>query len=327
MMVLRRLAVGRPRYFSLDLLLMTQPLAYLDGQFLPADEARLPLTDAGFVLGATVTEQLRTFGGRLFRVEDHLARLARSLNLIGLQPQESLDQMGAIVQRIAAEHFALIDPADDLGVVVFITPGDYPALSKGAPSRPRLGVHSFRLAFSLWADKYEQGAALRTTNVLQVPSTCWPAALKCRSRMHYWLADRQAEAAEPHARALLTDQDGHVIETATANVLMVRGDEGLISPPIDRVLPGISLAFVGELAADEGLVMRYADLVVDDLASADELLLTSTPFGLLPVVRFNGQPVGPGRPGPVFQRLLKVWSLRVGVDLAGQAKRFSRRDR
>jgi D-alanine transaminase len=139
--------------------------------------------------------------------------------------------------------------------------------------------------------------------------------------MHYYLADLAAQQQDPEARALLLDRDGRVTETATANVLTHRTGEGLATPRQEKVLHGISLAFVRELAEKLAITFVERDLSLDDVASADEILLTSTPNAILPVRQLNGRPIGNGRPGGVFRRLLSTWSEAVGVDIAGQAKR------
>jgi branched-subunit amino acid aminotransferase/4-amino-4-deoxychorismate lyase len=305
---------------------MPGPFAYLNGRLVPADEAVIRVTDAGFVLGATVSEQLRTFGGRLFRLDDHLARLRRSLEIVGVELSVTWDELAQIATDLAGRNHALLDPADDLGLAILVTPGEYAAFAPdgAAPAGPTLCLHTYPLPFGRWAAAYESGVGLRSTEVRQVPGDCWPAELKCRSRMHYYLADKQAAAREPGARALLLDAAGRVTETATANVLIVR--EGrMVSPPRARILPGISLATVRDLAAELGIGFDEQDLRVEDVATADEVLLCSTPSCLLGVTRFNGRTIGAGAPSDTFRRVLLAWSKRVGIDIAGQAVRFSRR--
>ena len=126
-------------------------------------------------------------------------------------------------------------------------------------------LHTYPLPFRLWHEKYERGQALAIPPTRQVPGACWPSALKCRSRMHYYLADREAQAMEPGARALLLDTDGYVTEASTANVLAFRAGEGLVSPPYSKVLPGISLAEAAELAHEMGESLTERDLTPEDL--------------------------------------------------------------
>jgi len=304
---------------------MTEPLAFLNGRWVSASQLAVSAVDAGFVLGATVAEQLRTFGGELFRLDEHLARLEHSLQIVGIDPGMTRRELAQTAAELVGRNHALLAPGDDLGLSIFVTPGIYPAYAEAGSGGPTVALHTYPLPFRLWAEKYEAGQSLVTTPYCQVPPECWPAVLKCRSRMHYYLADRHAAGVEPGARALLLDRDGRVIEASTANVLIHRADEGLLSPPPARILPGISLAVVGELARDLAIPMAERELTPDDLAAADEVLLSSTPFCLLPVTRFNGRKIGGGRPGPVFTKLLRAWAERVGVEPAEQARRFAGR--
>jgi branched-chain amino acid aminotransferase len=301
---------------------MPEPVAYLNGQFLPAHQAALPIDDAGFVLGATVTEQLRTFRGRLFRAPRHLERLRHSLDVCGIEPPIDIAEFGRIAEELAARNHPLLNDGDDLGLVIFVTPGAYPALA-GRETPPTVGLHTFPLAFNRWARAYRKGAVLATTSVQQVPTECWPAELKCRSRMHYYLADKEANAIEPGARAVLLDAAGNVVETSTANIVILRSDTGLVSPPRTAVLPGVSLEVVFQLAMNLGVSCIEREFGVPEVATADEVLLSSTPNCLLPVSRFNGRAIGDGQPGPFFARLLASWSEMVGVEIAEQSERFS----
>jgi branched-subunit amino acid aminotransferase/4-amino-4-deoxychorismate lyase len=313
---------------------MDEPVAYLNGRFLPASQLAISPVDAGFLQGAAVAEQLRTFAGKLFCLDEHLARLEQSLQIAEIDPRRTRPELAAIVQELVARNHRLLDPGDDLGLSIFITPGLYPAYAASgldpdnlgrAPGQPTVGLHTHPLPFAQWAQKYRTGQSLVTTPVEQVPAACWPPALKCRSRMHYYLADRKAAKIEPGARALLLDRDGWVTETSTANILVYAGGQGLVSPPQDSVLVGISLAALARLARQLGIPLGYRRLSPAQVAGAEEAILSSTPWCLLPVTRFNGRPVGSGVPGPVFARLLAAWSETVGVDIAAQAQRFAQR--
>lgn len=299
---------------------MEQAQAYLNGHFLPAAELAISPTDTGFVLGATIAEQLRTFGGKVFRLDDHLTRLEHSLELLGLEPGLSRQRFTEIALELIEHNYRLLPPGGDLGLSIFVTPGMYPSYSSLGPSQPVVCLHTYPLPFWLWAEKYTTGQALAVPEIRQVPANCWPPTLKCRSRIHYYLADRQAAKIERGARALLLDQEGFVTEASTANLMIYRRAEGLLSPPVDKVLPGISMAEVNDLAAKLDIPTGHRDLTVDDVATADEVLLTSTPLCLLPVTRLNAHPIADGRPGPLYHRLLAAWSDRVGLDIAAQAQ-------
>ncbi|MCX7391241.1 MAG: aminotransferase class IV [Planctomycetia bacterium] len=293
--------------------------AWLSGQLIPRTELTLSVGDMGFVLGTAVTEQLRTFGGRLFLSDAHRNRLRRSLEICGIDPGIPLVTVFLAAAEVAHHNHALLsNMRGDLGVIVFVTPGDHPSQHGGNGSPPRVAIHTFPLAFQAWKHLYRAGVKLRSVSIQQVPSTSWPIELKCRSRMHYFLADREASQLEPGARAIICHSDGRVSETSTANLLIVRGSR-LLTPSPQDALPGVSLEFVRLLAQEHSMPLESRSLSIEDVADADEVLLLSTPSCLLPVVSLNGRPIGAGHPGPMCEKLISLWSNSVGLDIVMQA--------
>jgi branched-subunit amino acid aminotransferase/4-amino-4-deoxychorismate lyase len=304
---------------------MSEPLAFFNGQFIPASEARLSLQDVGFVWGATVSERVRTFHGALFRLEDHLKRLAHSLEIVGIHLRYPLEHLADAARKLVEANHPLLDPDDDLGLALFITPGISTGLSGTSAKNPTVGMHTTPLPFGGWVDRYRDGQSLVVTSIQHVPSTCWPPELKCRSRMHYYLADKMAQEIESGARALLLDGTGNVAETSTANVVAYVENEGFIAPPTEKVLQGISVGVLAELARQAGIAFSHRELPLTELLHANEVFLTSTSPCILPVTRINGKPVASGVPGPVFHKMIGAWSRLVDVDIVKQAEQF--RDR
>jgi branched-subunit amino acid aminotransferase/4-amino-4-deoxychorismate lyase len=299
----------------------TEALAYLQGQILPAAQACLPIHDAGIVLGATVTEQTRTFAGVPFKLDDHLERLFGSLRHARLDPELTDADVRRISLELIAHNYPLLPAGGDLGLIQFVTAGEHAAYA-GRPVRtgPTVCIHTFPLPFARWAKTLREGARLITPSVRHVPPECLPPAMKYRSRMHFYLADREAKDADPEASALLLDLAGNITETSTANFLFVKNGT-LVSPTLRNILPGISLAVTGKLAWRRGLVVVERDFGEEAALAADEAFLTSTPYGILPVTRLNGSTIGSGQPGPVFRMLQAAWSEEVGMDIAAQIER------
>jgi branched-chain amino acid aminotransferase len=297
---------------------MDEATVYFNGSYLPASAAKLSWADAGFVTGTTVAEQLRTFGGKLFHVEEHVDRLKRSLQILGIKLDPCERPLASTAQELAARNHQLLPQGYDLGLCIFVTPGPYPAMAPTEIRRPNVGMHTYPLPFGMWAQKYRTGQALASVSVVQPSGQSWPPELKVRSRVHFYLADREAAEKVPGARALLTDEAGHVTETSTANILLLRQGR-LVSPPLERILHGISLKTTVELATAAGIAVEYGDLTLADVATADEVWLTSTPFALLPATSLDGQPIGDGNIGPVYQQMLARWNDLVGLDIAAQA--------
>lgn len=302
--------------------------AWVDGQFVPRSGLGLPLTDAGFVLGAAVAEQLRTFRGELFLPAEHGRRLVEGLSIVQVDAPVPVEDLLAAAAEVARHNWRLGPSFSDLGVSIVVTPGDLAAQSHGrprieaCPGRSRAMIHSFPLAFESWVSGYAHGIRLVTVSVRQVPEECWPSRLKCRSRMHYHLAEREAHRLDPGARPLVCHGDGRVSETPTANVVVVTGRR-LLTPPESDALPGISLRFLWRLAESEGLECEERSMRVSDCLHADEVLLTSTPSCLLPATSIDGSAIGDGHPGPIFLRLLAAWERSCGVDIREQAREAS----
>ena len=295
-----------------------EPLVFLNGQFLPASNAQLPVFDLAVVQGATVSEMTRTFGQKLFRLEDHLRRLFNSLHHVGMEIGLTLDELIRVSQELVAHNAAIAGEAAELALVHFVSAGEH-GMYADRPVRPGPTVcaHTFPLRFEMWTKKLREGVHVVTPAVRQIPPECVDPQIKCRSRMHYYLADCQARAVDSEAVALLLDLNGHVTETNGANFLIVeRG--ALVSPPLEKTLAGISRTMVIELAARLKVRFGQRELTVDDILQADEALLTGTPYCLLPVTRLNGRSIANGRPGAVFQRFVEAWSREVGIDIARQ---------
>lgn len=300
---------------------MTEPLVYLNGQMLPASQASLKIFDAGVVLGATVTEMTRTFRHQPFRLEDHVSRLFRSLRYTRMDIGMTPEQLVAMSRELLTHNAALIEGDDDLGLIHFVTAGEYGSYvaTRGTKVRsgPTVCVHTFPLPFALWADRLQYGAHVVTPSIRHVPPQCYDPKMKNRSRMHYYLADQEARLVDPQAIALLLDLDGNVTETSGANFLIVeRGT--IVSPTLRNTLPGISRAVVIELAEKLGIPFVERDFQVFSVMNADEALLTSTPYGVCPVIRINGVSIGDGRTGPVTSRLMSAWNELAGFDVAAQ---------
>lgn len=294
---------------------MSGRTAYYCGNWIAESELAIPVGDLGFTMGATVTERLRTFGGQLFRKPQHLARLNNSLSIIGLDADQITAEIQDVLQEYLERHRDQIVPGDDWAIIVFATPG--------SGYGPTVCVHGLPLPFADWVASFEYGVVTYLSQHHQVPPTCWPTELKCRSRMHYYLANLEARGHDRAARAILLDQDGFVGEESTANIVTYHHDSGLATPLSSKVLPGVSVAVIAELANQLELPFAERDISLEEFRAADEVWITSTSICMLPVVEFQGQAIGNGQPGPMFARVLESWNKLAGTDIADQARRFA----
>lgn len=305
---------------------MPQPVAWMNGELIDATRAAVPVGDLGVVAGASVTEFLRTFRHEVFRLDEHLARLMTSLELLEFSTQIETETLRDAIDAVASHNGQLIPENHELGLIAFVTAGRN-LTYLGAAGRDQIGqgtvcVHSFPLPFELWAHRYSEGQHLATVSVPPLPSSAVNPRAKHRNRIHWLRADREARARFEDSSSILTTNDGFLTETSSGNVFVVNGDT-LRTPKAESVLGGISREVLIEIASSLGMAIEEADLTSDDLATADEVLTTSTPYCVVPVTKFNGQPIGSGSAGPQFRRLIAAWSESVGVDIVQQAEQVA----
>lgn len=300
---------------------MSAPIAYLKGEFIPYSEAVLPVYDASVVLGATVTETTRTFNGKPFKLGEHVDRLYRSMKYARFKIQISPKEMIDITMKVIDHNLALLPTGKELGVIHFVTAGTfsiYAGTSAGTVEMmPTVCVHTFELPLYLWADGVRNGVHAVTPSNRHIPPQCIDPKMKNRSRMHYWLAEKEARMVDPKAAVLLLDLEGNVTEFSGGNILIVQNGT-IVSPTLRNSLPGLSRQTVIELADKLGIPFEERDFQVFDVCNADEAFESSTPFCLRPVTRINNMTVGDGKPGPICGRLQKAWSELVGVDVVAQ---------
>ncbi|WP_439620822.1 aminotransferase class IV [Gemmata sp.] len=294
-------------------------LAYLNGRLLPFADAGLPLHDAGFVSGATVVDNARTFRHKLFRWGDHLARFRRDCGACYVPLDATDAQLTATAEELVAHNAKLLPPGGELQLVTFATPGPLGFyLGEATSGPPTLGMVTYPLPFARYRRFFTGGATLAVVGA-HGESLLSPT-VKHRSRMLWHVADHRARALNPAALAVLTDGRGALTETGIANVLAVV-DGVVTAPPRDSVLGGISLRVTRELCEALGLPFAEARLPADALGRFSEVLLTGTGFcvaGVSEVIAEAGRSHRPPWPGPVFRRLLAAWSDLVGVDIEKQ---------
>ena len=303
-----------------------EPLAWLNGQFIPWSQAKLPVTDLGLVQGAAVTEMTRSFQQRWFRLEDHLRRLETSLKTAGWSIPYALPELSIIAERLLAHNAPLLPAGHELGLIQFVTAGQNPtylgAARREECRRPTVCCHTFPLPCELWADKYTTGQHLLIPAIRQIPAECLSPGMKHRSRLHWLLADAEVRERDPGGTAILLDAKGDLTETSAGNFFLVHNNT-ILTPRPKSVLGGISRYMVFLLAEELNIPVAVADIQPVEVRRATEAFTSSTPYCLLPVTRFEGHLMGDGQPGPVYQRLLQAWGRRVGCDIADQMRRIS----
>lgn len=298
---------------------MASPLTYLNGRFLPFAEASLPLHDAGFVSGATIVDNCRTFRHKPFRWADHLARFRRDCEACDVPLEATDETITAAAEELISHNAKLLPPGGELQLVTFATPGPLGFyLGSDANGSPTLGMLTYPLPFARYRRFFTEGVTLATVGHQLVDGDAiLSPTIKHRSRMAWWMAEQIARRPPhpPGAVALLLDGPaGSITETSFANFLCVI-DDTIVVPPLERVLDGISLRVTRELCRG-WMPVHEAPLPLSKIANMSEAMLTGTGFGIAGVKWIDGFELN--WPRPVFQRLLAAWNDLVGLDIAEQ---------
>lgn len=295
------------------------PWVYQNGNWIPQSRARIQLNDAGFVQGATITDMLRTFGGKPYLADEHVGRFHLGCLRSGIPlPKGTTPQsLNQVIEEVIRKNQPFYGPNEDLAVVLLATPGPV-GFYLGEPGgfgdgEPTLIVHSFPVPRQRYVGWFKEGAKLRLVETRQVPGVCVPEGLKTRSRMHWWLAERQARAQEPGSMALMQHIDGQITETAPANVLFFANGK-CKGPPMAHILPGVTLGRVKRMIHQLGIEYQEGPIFPHEAAEADEILLTGTMFGVAGVGSLDGRRLD--WPGPVYQKMMKLWEDEVGFNLS-----------
>ena len=299
---------------------------YLNGDFVPEAEARISIFDSALMFGDMVFEMTRTFRGEPFRLRDHLERLFASMRVLEIDCDMTLAQMeGATLDTLAANRDA-IPQGIDVQIMHNVSRGPLPLYRSVFPDglRPTITISCWPLIWHLapYARLYATGVHAVITPQRSVPSRLIDPKIKNRSRVYYQMANLEAARIDPEARALLTDEDGTITEGSGGNFFLVK-DGALYTPEPRNILRGVTRRALMELAADLGIRCTERNVEPYDVMTADEAFFTATSFSILPVTRFNGQPLGKGTPGPVTERLMAGWSDMVGFDIVQQARSYA----
>ena len=302
-----------------------QRVVYLNGQFVPEQDARISIFDSALMYGDMVFEMTRAFRQKPFLLDRHLDRLYDSIRYA--QIDCGLDQaqmLTATAQTIERNREALGDY--DFQIMHNVTRGGMELYAELIRERtaPVVTINVIPLVRHIGrsASSYDKGAHFVTTAQRSVPARYIDPKAKNRSRIYYKLAELEAARIEPGAMALLTDERGFITEGTGNNFFMVR-DGQILTPKPHDILRGVSRGYCMELAATAGTPVVETDIEPYDVRQASEAWYTSTSIAMVPVTRFDGGPVGSGTPGPIYQRLLSAWSQSVGVDIPAQAKEYA----
>ena len=277
--------------------------AWIDDTIVPVAQARLPVLDWGFLHSDATYDVAHVWHGRFFRLDDHLDRFDASMAALRLRiPHDRAALRDGLVRLVRATGLR------DAYVEVICTRGQ-PAPGSRDPRTCTNRFMAFAVPFIWIADpaQQEQGLHLVVSERQRIP----PESVDPAVKNYHWL-DMVRALFDAYDRggetAITVDGGGHVVEGPGFNLFAVHGER--LATPERGVLPGITRRTVIELAQLAGYGVERRAVGADEVRRADEVFITSTAGGVMPVTRVDGAPVGGGRPGPITRRLRDAyWSL------------------
>ncbi len=296
---------------------MTERTIYLNGEFVPQGEATVSVLDWGFSGGDGVYEATRTFGHELFRLDDHLDRLDRSLAYTRIDSGLTRGELAAASRETVARTRDLIGADDEFSLWHVITRGDRLA---GDAAKATVVMYCLDVGFAGFARDYLDGVRLVTPGVRRTPPQCADPKAKLTNRMNQLQAKFEAAQSDPDALPLLLDLDGNIAESNTANFFFVSRGR-LCTSKARNVLGGITRMVVIELAEALGIEVVEDDFTPYDVYNAEEAFLSGTSGTILPVSGLNAVAVGEALPGTVTMCLIRAWNDMAGLDFVAQALR------
>jgi len=267
-------------------------LVYLDGAFVRLGDAKVSVLDRGFLFGDGVYEVVPVYNGKPFQLDEHLARLMRSLHAIRIDAGRTQDQWRAlladVLQRSAQSDCVL-----------------YLQVTRGAARRDhRFPARATPTVFCMASPRTPPTRAAREQGLRAVtmPDLRW---LCCQIKSISLLGNVLAKqyAVDHGADEVIQFRDDHLTEGSSCNLWVVRNGQLLAPPRNNHILEGIRYGFLVELARQADIPFQARVLSREDVACADELMLSSATTEVLPIVHVDGTPVGTGAPGPVYQCL------------------------
>jgi branched-chain amino acid aminotransferase len=277
---------------------------FMDGEYMPVSDMRLPVTDMGFQLGDMCYDAVHVHKGRFFRLKDHLDRWDHSINerryqSLGYDREQVAEVLHGCVARSGLRE----------AMITFVA-------TRGSPATAHKDLRTCKNRFMVWAVPYYQvfseaeasgGSDIVVAKTIRIPPEAVDPTIKNFGRLDFVRAlfeayDRQAKYA------VLLDQEDNVTEGRGWNIFVLR--DGVLMSPDRGVLEGITRKTVLELAAKMNIDCRLTKVPVDDMRKADEVFISSTAGGIMPVRSIDKVAVGDGAPGPVTMRLRAMyWKL------------------
>jgi branched-chain amino acid aminotransferase len=295
---------------------MQEGICYVNGSFVPASEAKVSIFDRGFTSGEGVYDVTRSFGHKLFKLDEHIARLYRSLKYVRIDCGMPIEAMKKLSTEVFERNKNLMAPDDDCALWQVVSRGN-DRLAKGKVSAT-VTVFCVPIAYHNFAREYVEGCIVVTPSTRRIPPQSLEAKAKITNKVNHTMAAFEAKQVNPRATPLMLDLDGNISETHLGNFFFVQN--GKLCTSTDRtVLGGVTRATLFSMAGELGIPVVEGNFTPYDVYCADEAFTASTSPSVVPVKSLNGVAIGTAMPGPITLTLMREWEKMVGIDFVSQA--------
>ena len=277
---------------------MPLPVCYLNGSYLPLEQAQISPLDRGFLFADSVYEVLPAFGGRMFRFREHFDRLKRSLDAIRLASPHTHEEWFALLAELIGRNGA----HSDMSLYVQVTRGMEYGRNHAFPAIAEPTVFAMASPLpALTAEIVERGI-----EAITVEDFRWG---RCDIKTTALLANvlMKQQAADTGAKEAIIVRDGEVLEGSSTSLFAIAGGIVATPPNSHRILPGTTRDVAIELAASLSLPVQVRRISVEEMMHADEVWLSAATRDVLPITRIDGRPIGSGKPGPLWKRLSEAF--------------------
>lgn len=277
-----------------------------------------PTEDVSLFSGDGVYDVTRTFGHKLFKLKDHIARWYRSLCYTRIDCGLSADEMEHLSLEVLNRNQQLLQENDDYAIWQVVSRGVRSSQGNRVKGRATVAIYCVNINFAEFAKNYVEGIALVIPSTRRIPPQCLESKAKITNKINHSIASFEAKQVDPEAIPLMLDMDGNVSESSAHNFFLVSGGK-VYTPGNKNVLDGITRETLFALAKELKIEFVEANLTPYDIYNAEEAFLASTSPTIVPVKNVNGVKIGKQVPGATTLTLIHAWNRMVGIDIVIQA--------
>ncbi|MEM8842624.1 MAG: aminotransferase class IV [Pseudomonadota bacterium] len=295
---------------------------YINGEIVPDSAAKVSVHDKGFVYGDAVFDTMRTFGGAVFRAQEHIDRLYETLRYVRIDPGLDKPAMMAAVGRVIEANAPALRPGEDWWVTIRVTAGVI-AMDGEMPGQTgaTVVIECVPLPLRARASFFREGVPLAISHRPRVAPEALSPNAKTSNYMNMMLAQREVNAVAPGNWALMPDPNGNLAEGPGCNLFLVK-DGKVLTPTTEYILAGVSRGEVISICDELGIPIIEQDISVHTAMTSDEAFLTSTSLCVCPVRSIDGADVPGQIPGPLTRRIMEAFAARAGFDFVSQYLAF-----